>query len=113
MTRKNPLTASPPILVEKALRELGGRLRAARLARNLTLDSVARKIGIGRKSVADAELGKPGVSAAVYVALLWAYDLLDDLKVAADPGRDLIAQTMLRDRERARPNQRRALDNDF
>ena len=92
---------------------MGGRLRAARLARNLTLDSVARKIGIGRRPVADAEFGKPGVSAAVYVALLWAYDLLDDLRLVADPGRDLIAQTMLRDRERARPNQRRALDNDF
>jgi transcriptional regulator with XRE-family HTH domain len=113
MTRKNPLTASPPIPVEGALRELGGRLRAARLARNLTLESVAQKIGAGRRPVADAELGKPGVSAAVYVALLWAYDLLDGLKSVADPGRDLVAQTLLRGRERARPNQRRSLDNDF
>jgi transcriptional regulator with XRE-family HTH domain len=113
MARKNPLTASPPILVETALRELGGRLRAARLARNLTLDSVAQKIGTGRRPVADAEFGKPGVSAAVYVALLWAYDLLDDLKLLADPGRDVVGLAMLRDRERARPNQRRSLDNDF
>jgi transcriptional regulator with XRE-family HTH domain len=113
MTRKNPLTASPPILVETALRELGGRLRVARLARNLTLDSVARKIGTGRRPVADAELGKPGVSAAVYVALLWAYDLLDDLKLVADPDQDVAGLAMLRIRERARPNQRRRLDNDF
>ena len=113
MTRKNPLTASPPILVETALRELGGRLRAARLARNLTLDSVAKKIGTGRRPVADAELGKPGVSAAVYIALLWAYDPLDDLKLVADPGRDVVGLAMLRDRERARPNPRRSLDNDF
>ena len=113
MTRKNPLTASPPILVETALRELGGRLRAARLARNFTLDSVAKRIGTGRRPVADAELGKPGVSAAVYVALLWAYDLLDDLKLVADPGRDVVGLAMLRDRKRARPNQRRSLDNDF
>jgi transcriptional regulator with XRE-family HTH domain len=113
MSRKNALTASPPILVENALRELGGRLRAARLARNLTLELVAQKIGTGRRPVADAESGKPGVSAAVYVALLWAYDLLDDLKLVADPGRDVVAQTLLRSRERARPNQRRSLDNDF
>lgn len=113
MTRKNPLTASPPILVETALRELGGRLRAARLARNLTLDSVAQKIGTGRRPVADAEFGKPGVSAAVYIALLWAYDLLGDLKLVADPGRGVVGLAMLRDRERARPNQRSSLDNDF
>ena len=113
MARKNSLTASPPILVETALRELGGRLRAARLARNLTLESVGQKIGTGRRAVADAELGKPGASAAVYVALLWTYDLLDDLKLVADPGRDVVAQSLLRTRERARPNQRRSLDNDF
>jgi transcriptional regulator with XRE-family HTH domain len=113
MSRKNPLTASPPILVETALRELGGRLRAARLARNLTLESIAEKIGTGRRPVADAELGKPGVSAAVFVALLWAYDLLDDLKFVADPGRDTVGQSMVRDRQRARPNQRKNLDNDF
>lgn len=113
MARKNPLTASPPILVETALRELGGRLRAARLARNLTLDSVAKKIGTGRRPVADAEIGKPGVSAAVYVALLWTYDLLGDLKLVADPGRDVVGQAMLRGRERARPSQRKSLDNDF
>lgn len=107
MSRKKPLTASPPILVEAALRELGARLRAARLARNLTLDSVAQKIGTGRRPVADAEVGKPGVSAAVYTALLWAYDLLDDLKLVADLGRDVVGLAMLRDRERARPNRRR------
>src|SRR5579871_1845698 len=113
MARKNSLGASPPLLVETALRELGGRLRAARLARNLTLDSVAAKIGTGRRPVADAERGKPGVGAAVYVALLWAYDLLNDLKLVADPARDVVAQTLLRDRQRARPSQRKSLDNDF
>lgn len=113
MARKNPLTASPPVLVEQTLRGLGGRLRAARLARNLTLDAVAAKIGTGRRPIADAEAGKPGVSAAVYIALLWAYDLLGDMRQVADPAQDVIAQAMLRSRQRARPHQRGALDNDF
>jgi transcriptional regulator with XRE-family HTH domain len=113
MARKNPLIASPPVLVESALRELGTRLRAARLARNLTLEAVAQKIGTGRRPVADAEAGKPGVSAVVYVALLWAYDLMEGLKALADPAQDAIAQAILRDRERARAGERNALDNDF
>ena len=113
MSRKNALTSSPPLMVENALRELGGRLRAARLARNLTIAAVAEKIGTGRRAVSDAELGKPGVSAAVYVALLWAYDLMEELKTLADPARDVVAQANLRDRKRARSSQRGALDNDF
>jgi transcriptional regulator with XRE-family HTH domain len=113
MPRKNALTASPPLLVETALREFGGRLRAARLARNITLEAVAEKIGTGRRAVMDAELGKPGVSVAVYVALLWTYDLMEEFKTLADPARDAIAQVHLRHRERARSNQRGALDNDF
>lgn len=113
MARKNSLTASPPILVETALRELGGRLRAARLARNLTLEEVARKIGTGRRAVSDAELGKPGVSGAVYVALLWVYDLMEGLSALADPARDIVAQAKLRHRERARLSKQGALDDDF
>jgi len=42
-----------------------------------------------------------------------AYDLLGDLKLVADPGRDVVGQAMLRGRERARPSQRKSLDNDF
>ena len=113
MSRKNALTASPPLMVENALREFGGRLRAARLARNLTIAAVAEKIGTGRRAVSDAELGKPGVSGAVYVALLWAYDLMEELKTLADPARDVVAQANLRSRERARSSPRGALDNDF
>lgn len=113
MARKNALTASPPLFVETALREFGGRLRAARLARNLTLEAVAEKIGTGRRAVTDAELGKPGVSIAVYAALLWAYDLMEDFGSLADPARDVEGQSRLRSRERARASSKGALDNDF
>lgn len=113
MSRKNALSASPPLLVASAIRDLGQRLKAARLARNLTIQEVASKIGTGPRAVSDAEAGKPGVSSSVLVALLWVYDLLDPFHQLADPASDLTAQSHLRTRERARRSQRGELDNDF
>ncbi len=113
MPRKNPLTASPPFPVASAIKELGTRLRAARLARNLTITAVGRKIGTGPRAISDAEAGKPGVSASVLVALLWVYNLLEPFHQLADPARDLVAQSHLRSRTRARRSARDELDNDF
>jgi hypothetical protein len=113
MPRKNALTASPPLSVASALQDLGTRLKAARLARNLTIEEVGRKIGTGPRAISDAEAGKPGVSASVPVALLWVYDLLEPFHQLADPATDLAAQSRLRSRIRARRNARDELDNDF
>jgi transcriptional regulator with XRE-family HTH domain len=113
MARKNALSASPPIAVAAAIKDLGARLKAARLARNMTIDEVARRIGTGPRAVSDAEAGKTGVGANVLVALLWVYDLLDPFHRLADPATDLIAQSHLRDRERARRGGKGDLDNDF
>lgn len=113
MPRKNALSASPPLPVAAAIGNLGTRLRAARLARNLTIEEVAQKIGTGPRAVSEAEAGKPGVSASVLVALLWVYDLLGPFHQLADPSSDAIAQSHLRDRERARRSKEGELDNDF
>lgn len=113
MPRKNALTASPPLPVASAIHQLGTRLKAARLARNLTIGQVAGKIGTGPRAVSDAEAGKPGVSASVFVALLWVYDLLEPFHELADPAADLAAQSHLRTRARARRSSRVGLDDDF
>ena len=113
MSRKNALTASPPMPVAAAIKGLGTRLRAARLARNLTIEEVGRRIGTGPRAVSDAEAGKPGVGANVIVALLWVYDLLEPFHQLADPATDAIAQSHLRVRERARRGRSGELDYDF
>lgn len=88
MARKNLLSTAPPYPVEQAIKRLGMNLRTARLRRNLTIAEVAEKIGTGVRAVADAEKGKPGTGIAAYMALLWAYDLLDPIEILADPARD-------------------------
>lgn len=113
MTARNKLITAPPYAVEQTLKRLGANLRTARLRRNLTIEDMAEKIGTGQRAVADAEKGKPSTGIAVYAAMLWALDLLDQLTEVATPERDEEGQTLAlsRERERARPGI--GLDNDF
>jgi transcriptional regulator with XRE-family HTH domain len=113
MARKNTLTASPPYAVDHALRRLGDRLRTARLRRNLTVSQVAERIGTGPRAVMDVEKGRPGASAAAYVALLWLYDLTGPLEDLADPALDSAGLARLPPRARARAKSATTLDNDF
>lgn len=111
MTARNSLTTAPPYAVEQALGRLGANLRTARLRRNLTVQQVAEKIGTGPRAVASAERGKPSTSAAVYIALLWVYDLLGPVNDIADPALDEEGLALSATRQRAR--EKAGLDNDF
>lgn len=104
---------SPPAAVEEALARLGGRLRIARLRRNLTTEELASRIGLSRQTVSAVERGRPGVSAAAVLGALWSLRLLDHLEPVADPALDAegAALELARGRQRARP--RTALDDDF
>ncbi len=111
--RKNLLTSNPPYAVDQAIRRLGANLRTARLRRNLSIEAVAEKIGTGRRAVIDAEKGKPSTSAAVYVAMLWAFDLLGPIDALADPASDKEGLALAASRERSRASATRELDSDF
>lgn len=113
MSKRNALTTATPFDVERSLKILGANLRTARLARNLSIEAVAAKIGVGYRAVATAEAGKPTTAIGVYMSLLWAYDLLRHVSDVADPARDPLVQRTARARERAYPTSKGALDNDF
>ncbi|MHB8815332.1 MAG: XRE family transcriptional regulator [Steroidobacteraceae bacterium] len=113
MSKRNTLTTATPFEVEQALKALGANLRIARLARNLSIEAAAAKIGVGYRAVATAEAGKPTTAIGVYLSLLWAYDLLRQVREVADPARDALVQRVARARQRAYPTNKGALDNDF
>lgn len=113
MTARNKLLAAPPYAVERTLKRLGANLRTARLRRNFTIDDMAEKIGTGPRAVADAEKGKPSTGIAVYVALLWALDLLEPVADIAAPENDEEGQTLAMFRERVRARPKAELDDDF
>jgi len=62
------------------LKELGARLRTARLSRNLTQEQLAEDAGVGRVTVQRLEEGKVNATLAVLVRLLRALDLSEGLE---------------------------------
>lgn len=113
MPARNPLLAAPPYPVEQSLKRLGNDLRTARLRRNLTIRDVAEKIGTGPRAVGAAEKGKPSTGIAVYIALLWTYDLLGEFDQVATPENDRVGQALARAGERIRARKKNELDDDF
>ena len=113
MSKRNAITTALPFEVERTLKTFGANLRTARLARNLSIEAAAAKIGVGYRAVATAEAGKATTAIGVYLSLLWAYDLLGQVRDVADPARDALVQRAARARERAYPTNKGALDNDF
>ena len=85
MSRRSSLMMVVPPPVRQSLRRLGANLKTARLRRNLSLDTVATKIGIDPRVVADAERGRPSTDIAVYMSLLWVYGLLKTAEDLAAP----------------------------
>lgn len=113
MSARNPLLAAPPYEVEQALKILGANLRTARLRRNLSIEDVAAKIGVGRHVVAAAEKGKPSTGIAIYAGLLWAFGMTGQLIQIADPDLDEEGRLLARRDERVNASRVKTLDNDF
>jgi transcriptional regulator with XRE-family HTH domain len=113
MSKRNALQSAPPLEVDQESKRLGANLRTARLARNLSIEAAAQKIGVGYRAVASAEAGKTSTSIGVYLGLMWAYGVLSQADELADPARDEVALRALRRRAHAYPTSKSALDNDF
>jgi transcriptional regulator with XRE-family HTH domain len=113
MVARNTLLTAPPYSILQVLGRLGANLRTARLRRRLTIADVAQKIGVGVRAVSDAEKGKPSTSVAVYIALLWVFNLLNEVETLADPNNDKEGQALAFSREGLRARKGKGLDNDF
>jgi transcriptional regulator with XRE-family HTH domain len=117
MSKKNQLLETPPYAIEQSLKKLGANLRTARIRRKLTIAVVAAKIGTGIRAISDAEKGKASTGVGIYLALLWAYDLLEHINNVADPAHDLEGQRLAILREKTRVKNSSILtgeiDNDF
>jgi transcriptional regulator with XRE-family HTH domain len=71
--------------LSRTLDELGKRLKAARLRRRYSAETVAQRAGITRRTLYRIELGDPGVSFGNYARVMQALRLEQDLnRLAAD-----------------------------
>jgi transcriptional regulator with XRE-family HTH domain len=93
--------------IEKsALKNLGQRLKTARLARNDSQKEFAWRIGVSIPTLQNMEQGKPTVAIGTWINALNMLDRLDDLNRLLAPEESLFAQheriKQLAGRQRAR-----------
>lgn len=90
--------------------QLGSRLRAARLARDESMQLFAQRIGISVPTLRAMESGAASVQVGYWLRALWALDRLHDLagvlapsESVLDRARAMAAQPKARRRARRRP----------
>lgn len=79
---------SLPLDVAERIKQLGYRIRLARIRRGLSIAEVATKAGINRNTLGALELGKPGVAISAYLMVLWALGLERTIDGVAHPDAD-------------------------
>lgn len=102
----------PPFEVTETSRALGMHVRTARKRRRMRQGELAKKAGVGEKTIRRLEKGDDGVSMGNVLSVLWALGLLPTAKALANPETDDHGKTL----ELARLPERvrnPAADNDF
>lgn len=88
---------------EAVLQELGGRLAAARLARNLTQAALAQAAGVAKRTVERLESGEVAIQLAGFLRVCRALGLMDRFDAfIPEQATSPIAQLKLQGRQRQR-----------
>jgi DNA-binding XRE family transcriptional regulator len=83
-----------PFEVTQTARELGMHVRTARKRRRMLQGELARKAGLGEKTIRRLEKGEDGVSLGNVLSVLWALGLLPTARVLAHPDSDEHGKTL-------------------
>lgn len=106
---KNPLNATLPIPVRRALRKLGQDMRDARLRRRIPTTIMAERASISRTTLNKVEKGDPGVALGNYANVLFVLGLAERLSDLADVRNDTLGLEL--DEERLPQRIRRPRQN--
>ncbi len=101
---KNTMGTKLPRKLERYMQIVGEQIRLARLRRNLSVALVAERATCSPLTVSRIEKGSPTVSIGIYLRVLYALQLEDDILLIAqkdEMGRALQDIALLKNRERA------------
>lgn len=87
-----------PVPVQRALVKLGADLNIARRRRRITMDLLAERAFITRKTLARVERGDAGVSIGIYATVLFTLGMADRLGDLVAPSSDELGMTLQDDR---------------
>ncbi len=102
-----------PLEATERVKELGDRVRLARVRRGMSIAQVAAKAGINRNTLNALELGKPGIALGAYVTVLWTLGLDRTLDGVAHPDADLHGKTLEASRRPARVRRSQQAKNEY
>ncbi len=101
---KNTMGTKLPRKLERYMQIVGEQIRLARLRRNLSVALVAERATCSPLTVSRIEKGSPTVAIGIYLRVLYALQLEDDILLIAqkdEMGRALQDIALLKNRERA------------
>ena len=104
---------SAPAQVEVRVRELGQRIRIARLRRGWSVAHLASKAGMNRNTLTALELGKGGTALSACFCALWALGLEKTLDGVAHPDADLHGKALEASRRAQRAGRPRRERDDY
>ena len=102
-----------PIEATKRVKELGHRVRLARVRRGMSIAELAAKAGINRNTLTALELGKHGVAMGAYITVLWGLGLDRTLDGVAHPDADTHGKTLEASRRPARVRKSQKSKNEY
>jgi transcriptional regulator with XRE-family HTH domain len=91
-------THATPQEAEKLIARLGEHIKIARKRRGLTMEEMASRMYVTRKTLSRLEKGETGVTLAVLAAALWVLGLEKELEKVALPESDAVG--IFRERQR-------------
>ncbi|MBF0105816.1 MAG: helix-turn-helix transcriptional regulator [Deltaproteobacteria bacterium] len=74
-----------------ALVQIGEALSLARKSRQMTIKSLAERIGVDRRTISSLEHGNPAVSFGVFVQTLSVFNILEGIQEFLSPENDMQA----------------------
>jgi transcriptional regulator with XRE-family HTH domain len=95
------------IEVTQVLRQLGERLRAARLERNDTMAVFAERLGVAPGTVRAMERGAATVQIGIWLNALWLLNQLDRMAQVLEPRESVLDRIRAEDKGRRQRASRR------
>jgi transcriptional regulator with XRE-family HTH domain len=89
MPRPLLFAATAPEAVDQAARELGRRMKLARLRRRLSQRELASRAGVSYVTMRAIEAGNLLTGLGAYLAAIWALGLEQELETLLEPDKDM------------------------
>jgi len=102
-----------PEEVSQIVRQMGERIKAARVRRKLRQEDLAARTGLSRSTIQSIERGEATCSVGALFNVLWTLGLSNELQLVADPGLDRDGLALELDAAKKRVFVQRKIDNDF